>query len=82
DSATKEAGSRQAWFEAMHGDQGTPSSSEWLARRAEAMKQRQSDMAAVSAAYSKLYEALTPEQRSVLDQQRVAFGPRYGGPVR
>jgi hypothetical protein len=78
ESAKKEAGSRQAWFEAMHEDQGTPSSSEWLAKRAEAMKQRQSDMTALSSAYSKLYEALTPEQRSTLDQQRVAAGPRYG----
>lgn len=78
ESAKKEAGSRQAWFEAMHEDSGTLSSSEWLARRAEAMKQRQSDMAALSSAYSKLYEGLTPEQRSILDQQRVALGPRNG----
>ncbi len=82
DSAKKEAASRQAWFDKMHENRAPLSTSEWLAQRSEAMKERQADISSLSSAYQKLYDALTPEQRSALDGTRVAMGPRYGARSR
>lgn len=50
-------------------------SAERMALHSSFMAQRAQDHAAISAAYNKLYAALTPEQRTIADQ---GFGPGAG----
>ena len=76
DSLNKQAENRQAWFDKMHDGQTAKTAPEWFAQRDAAMKQHQSDMTAVTAALTKLYDALTPEQRTLLDRGPFAMGRR------
>ncbi len=76
DSVTKQAENRQAWFDKMHDAQTAKTAPEWFAQRDAAMKQHQGDMTATTAALTKLYDALTPEQRTLLDRGPFAMGRR------
>jgi hypothetical protein len=67
DSVAKQAQNRQAWYEKMRESQAPRTAPEFLAQRNEAMKQRQADNESVTVALTKLYDVLTPEQRSVID---------------
>ena len=78
DSATKEAQNRLAWFDKMHQAKAPRTTPDWLAQQNEAMKQHQADREAVATSLTKLYDALTPEQRVLLDRGPIAQGPRYG----
>ena len=57
-----------------------PSMTERLTRREEMMKTRLESMQAVKPSLLALYDKLSPEQKTVLDQPMM--GPRYGGPGR
>ena len=74
----KQSQNRLAWFEKMHKSEAPRTTPEWLAQRNEAMKQLQTDNETVTTALSKLYQVLTPEQRTLLDRGPVATGPRDG----
>jgi LTXXQ motif family protein len=76
DSLKKQAENRQAWFDKMHESQTAKTAPERFAQRDAAMKQHQDDMTAVTVALGKLYDALTPEQRTLLDRGPFAMGPR------
>jgi hypothetical protein len=78
DSAKKQAENRQALFEKMHSGQAARNTPEWLTQHSEAMKQRDADMTSVSSSFKKLYDVLTPAQRTAIDEGQVALGPRYG----
>ena len=78
DSVTKQAQNRLAWFDKMHQAQTPRTTPDWLAQQNEAMKQHQADREAVTTALTKLYDALTPEQRVLLDRGPLAQGPHYG----
>jgi hypothetical protein len=78
EAVKKGAEHRLAWFDKMHGTQAPRTTPEWFAQRDEAVKQRQADNEAVTGALTKLYDALTPDQRTLLDRGSIAQGPRYG----
>jgi LTXXQ motif family protein len=82
DSAKKQAENRLALFDKMHRSPTPRATPDWLAQRNEAMKQQQARSESVAAAVKKLYEVLTPEQRSVLDGSPIAQARRYGPPGR
>ena len=68
------AENRQAWFDTMHDSQTAKTAPEWFAQQDAAMKQHQGDMTATTAALTKLYDALTPQQRTLLDRGPFAMG--------
>jgi hypothetical protein len=82
DSVRKEAANRQEWFERMHESSSPRTAPDWYAERAATMKQHAADLESVGAALKNLYGALTPEQRSTLDQGSLAARPRYGRRAR
>lgn len=81
-SVTKQAESRRAWFDQMHESQTPRTAPDRLTQRSEAMKQHQADLESVTTALKKLYDVLTPEQRTVLDREPVAHGPRLSRSAR
>ena len=81
--ARKQAEGMQGLREKMHDTTGT--APEQLARRAEMMKQRVSAMEGHAAALKDLYAALSPDQKTLLDQHFAGHGPgrlAWGGPGR
>lgn len=82
DSAKKQAEDRLAWFDKMQSEPAPRTTPERLALRDAAMKQHQADREAVTQAVTKLYAALTPDQRAKLDQGAAGPGPRYGQRAR
>jgi Spy/CpxP family protein refolding chaperone len=74
--AKKQSDAMLAQRDAMHGT-APASAAERQELHAAFMKQRVEQMEAMNGAFKKLYEVLTPEQRTVLDQ-RSGFGPRAG----
>ena len=82
DSAKKQAQDRLAWFDKMQSEPAARTTPERLALRDAVMKQHQTDREAVTQAVTKLYAALTPDQRAKLDQGSAGPGPRYGQRAR
>ncbi len=76
DSLQKQAQNRQAWFDKMHEAKTANTAPEWFAQRDAAMKQHLGDMAVATAELGKLYDTLTPEQRTLLDRGQFAMGRR------
>ncbi len=82
DTAKQQAQRRAEWFQKMHDAQAPRTTPEWLAQRDAMMKQQQAEAEASTAAFRKLYDALSPEQRAVLDRGPVAEGPGAGWCLR
>jgi hypothetical protein len=56
------------------------SAPERMAQRQAMMQSHLTAMASVNESFTRLYEALTPEQKAIADQQAARMGPGMGGP--
>ncbi len=83
-NAKQQSENRQAWFAKMQQARSAASAPEFLAQRAEILKQREAEAEANATALKDLYAALTPEQKAIADQSFGGYGPAncaqaYGG---
>jgi len=70
-------------MQAMHNQAADPklTAPERMAQHQTQMQARLTAMTGVHDSFNRLYEALTPEQKSVADQQAARMGPGMGGPM-
>jgi hypothetical protein len=74
--------SRQAWFEKRREARAPEALPDRLKQRDEFFKQQQAERQATTAAVTKLYAELSPEQKAIADQRLGGYGPGYGPGAR
>ncbi|MDP2823175.1 MAG: Spy/CpxP family protein refolding chaperone, partial [Sulfuritalea sp.] len=74
DAFAAQAGEQAKSMQAMRKDVAAGTAPERMKQSQQFMAERQKAMESMSASFTKLYEALTPKQRELLDR---SFGPMY-----